>query len=106
MASCEKSLALHQAVDDRSSQATSWDSLGYAHHRMGGYPRALECFKESHALAVELGDRSTEATAMDHIGDTHDAMGDTGSARVAWLAAAEILDQLGDTKADKIRAKL
>jgi DNA-binding SARP family transcriptional activator len=106
LAVCEQAVALHHELGDRYGEAASWDSLGYAHHQLGEYPRALDCFDRAAGLHHAAGERFDEATVLAHLGDTHCAVGDPDRAVEAWRAALAILTDLGHPNADRVRATL
>ena len=53
-----------------------------------------------------MGHRDGEAEALDHLGDAHQRAGNRAAARVAWQRALDILDDLGQPRADEVRRKL
>src|SRR5439155_18565442 len=103
---CRQALALQQQLGDRNGQATTWDSLGYAHHLLGEDLRAVDCYQQAIDLYRELGDRYYEADTLTHLGNAHQALGDPDAARTAWRQALDILDQLQHPEADQVRARL
>lgn len=106
LAACEQAVALHHELGDRYGEAASWDSLGYAHHQLGEYPRAIDCYDHAAGLHHAAGERFDEATVLTHLGDAHGAAGDPDRAVQAWGAALAILTDLGHPKADRVRATL
>jgi hypothetical protein len=53
-----------------------------------------------------IGDRYAEAETLSRLGDTLRAGGDSAAARAVWLEALSVLDKLGHTDAEGVRAKL
>ncbi|WP_406079226.1 tetratricopeptide repeat protein [Micromonospora sp. NBC_00858] len=47
MAYCEQALELLQQLGDRAGEAATWDSLGFAHHHLGQYGEAVECYERT-----------------------------------------------------------
>jgi len=43
-------------VDDRNGQADTLDSLGYAHHHLGQYDAAVDCYRKAVDLIRQFGD--------------------------------------------------
>jgi tetratricopeptide (TPR) repeat protein len=96
---CEKGLHLMQELGNRDGEAHAWDSVGFAYHNIGDDHRARWCFDRALALFRLLGDRYYEAIVLTHIGEV------TGR-RAAYEAALKILDDLGHSSADGVRATL
>jgi tetratricopeptide (TPR) repeat protein len=92
----------------RHGEASTWDSVGYAHHQAGNYTRAADCYQQALALFRELADRYAEADVLANLGDTHHAAGNQPAARTAWRHALDILNDLdhSDGDVDTIHAKL
>jgi tetratricopeptide (TPR) repeat protein len=105
---CGEALSLQEELGDStaSDQAGTWDSLGYAHHHLGDYPRARECFDRAINLCRRLGGRFHEAVVLDHLGDTHAAQGHIADACEAWRRSTGILRELDHPLADEVDAKL
>ncbi|GLI00570.1 AfsR/SARP family transcriptional regulator [Phytohabitans aurantiacus] len=103
---CEQALTLLQAIDDRYGEAVTWDSLGYIHHARGDHARAVDAYGQALAGLREVGDQPNEARTLANLGDTHRAAGRPDAARRAWQRAVDILDELGHSATDEIRAKL
>jgi tetratricopeptide (TPR) repeat protein len=103
---CEEALKLLVEVDDVQGQADTWDSLGFAHHQLGDHGRALTCYEHSLECFAQVNDRYGEASTYANIGGSHRALGEARAARTAWNRALSILDELGHTDADRIRAEL
>jgi tetratricopeptide (TPR) repeat protein len=97
---------LQQELGDYNGQATTWDSLGYAHHHLGEYARAVACYEHAVALYRDLGDRYYEADTLIHLGDSQHALGDVAAAQASWQDSVAILDELQHAAADTVRAKL
>lgn len=103
---CEAALALLEELDDRPGQANTWDTIGIAHHRLGDHDRAAECYDRALELFRSHGDRFHEADTLTNLGDTWEAAGRTEEARRTWRQALLILEDLGHTDAEKLRARL
>jgi tetratricopeptide (TPR) repeat protein len=97
---------LVQKTEDLSCEAAAWSSLGYAHHHLGRYARAVDCYRRSVDVYLTLGDPYYQAVTLSHLGDALHAADDPASARDAWRQTLEILDQLDHHNADKIRDRI
>ena len=103
---CRQALAVHQETGDREGEASAWDSLGYTYQRSGHGPGAVDSYRHAAGLRRIIGDRYGEAETLNRLGDTHHTGGDTGAARSVWREALAVLDKLGHTDAEAVRAKL
>lgn len=103
---CQRALAIYRRLgDDRFGEATSSDTLGYAHHHLGAYAEAVEAYHHAIALFREDGYGREEAETLTHLGETYHAIGDLTAAEQAWRQALSILDQL-TPDADPIRGRV
>jgi tetratricopeptide (TPR) repeat protein len=103
---CQQALALSQALGHRTGEASTWDSLGYAHRGLADYEQSAACYQHAIELYREIGDRYNEADTLTSLGDTWHAAGRPGAARETWTRALGILDQLGHPDADQVRDKI
>ena len=103
---CQRALTLFEELGDRDGQATTWDSLGHAHHHLGHHTQAVNCYQHTLDLYRDLGDHYGEADTLTHLGDTQHTADDSDAARDAWQRALTILDRLDHSDADTVRAKL
>jgi DNA-binding SARP family transcriptional activator len=103
---CREALALQEEIGDRNGQALTWDTIGLAYQRLGDYQPAVSSFEQALALHRATSHRYYEAETLGYLGDTHRAAGDAEAARAAWKLALSILDEIGDSGADDLRAKL
>lgn len=87
---------IERAVELRPLSGAIIDSLGWAHYRLGDYPRALDLLER----AVEL--EPADPTLNDHLGDVYWRMGRRIEARFQWERALSFAPD----DPDAIRAKL
>jgi tetratricopeptide (TPR) repeat protein len=97
---------LHRELGDRSGEALTWDSLGYAEHTAGGYADATSCYQHAVDIFSELGDGYHQARSLTRLGDTCAAAHDAERAWRVWQQALTILDDLHHPDADLARDKL
>ncbi|MDG9673901.1 tetratricopeptide repeat protein [Micromonospora sp. DH14] len=102
----ETALDLYVRAGDVEGQAATWDSLGFAHHHLGQYDRAVECYERTLALTRELGDRWGEAAILSRLGDTRCALGDPTAGRADWQRALDIVTALDHPDAATVRTRL
>jgi DNA-binding SARP family transcriptional activator/tetratricopeptide (TPR) repeat protein len=87
--------------------------IGFAHHNLGrlalaqGEPeRAVDHLRESLVTRQLIGDRRGYAATLDLLGHAQLAVGDERGARETWQRAGEALADLGDPRAEEVRARL
>ncbi len=93
-------------LGDRVGEASTLDSLGYAHHHLDQYDQAVVLYERALDVWRDLGDRYNEAETLNHLGDTCRSAGAPERGRDAWRRALAILDQLGHADAHHVRMKL
>jgi DNA-binding SARP family transcriptional activator/tetratricopeptide (TPR) repeat protein len=103
---CREALAMSLKVGHRRGEGYAWDSLGYAERHLDNLTEAAACYQRALSTFREIGDLPAEATSLTHLGDMYHAAGDSRQARDAWQQAVDILDELHQPDAEKVRAKL
>ena len=68
-------------------EAGVWGNLGYLHHHLGRYRKAIVSYERAVVACREAGHRNGEADALIGLGDARRAAGETGAARTAWRDA-------------------
>ena len=106
LTSCKQAVQMLRQVGDVQGEADAWDSLGYANHQLGRYRHAISCYENAVRFFHQHGDRYAGAATLRHVGETHLALADPAAARTAWRRALTILDALGHSDADEVRADL
>lgn len=106
LAYCQQAVILHRELGDRHGEAGTWDSIGYAHHRLGQRHEAVACYRRALDLVADLGDRYHRAITLVHLGDTYAELGDPGAAGRTWAQALDILTELQHPDAAQVQAKL
>src|SRR5262249_30262127 len=102
----ERALAAQQECGDVFGAADTWDSLGYAHHRLGDHAQAEHCYKQALTLFESTGDTYQMGLTLTHVGDVLRDGGDVPAARDAWRQALELLEPLGHDHAGTVRDRL
>ena len=95
-----------QELGDRYGQASTWDSIAYAHHGLRRHPHALLGYHNALVLYRELGVPYMEACTLVHIGDTHLATGAPDEADSAWREALALLTALDHPDAERLQRRL
>jgi tetratricopeptide (TPR) repeat protein len=94
------------AVDASDEQAPLWDTLGYAHHKLGNHADAVASFQRAVDLYREIGDRHLEGLVLTHLAEALYAAGEVREAYATWMRALDILDELEPPAAAQIRIAL
>jgi len=97
---------MHQDLDNRYGEATTWDSIGYIQQHLGHINDAVECYQHALEFYRQIGHRYGEAETLRHLGDLHHAAGDPHAARATWKLALTILDDINHPDAATIRGNL
>ena len=103
---CGQSLDLFRDLGFAEGEASALDSLGHAHQQVGHHAEATACYQSALELHRAAGSRWGVGDTLGHLGDTCYAAGRPEEARTFWEEALAILEDLGASEADQIRAKL
>jgi tetratricopeptide (TPR) repeat protein len=103
---CRAAVAAYRQIGDRVGAAVAWEGCGLSYAEMGEFESALTCYQEALTLRRGTDERFLVADSLALIGDTHAAAGRPAEARESWLAAHEILGELGHPDAGALAAKL
>lgn len=103
---CTAALVLYRAVDNDEGRAYALRVLGSAYHDLGQWDAAVVAYEESLGLDVALRDDYFAALVLDQIGLAHQAAGRMAKATLAWRRSVELLECLGNTEVDGVRARL
>jgi len=90
------SLALHEALDDRSGIAVSYHQLGIIALRRGDYDQAEDHCRDSLALHEALGNRSGIANCRHQLGLIAQGRGDYAQAEGHYRDSLALHEALGD----------
>jgi tetratricopeptide (TPR) repeat protein len=58
----QQSLAIHQNIGDRQSEAISLNNLGLAYQDLGQHQKAIDLFQQSLTIKKQIGDRAKYAS--------------------------------------------
>ena len=103
---CAQALSLSGEYSDPINEAGTWDTMGYAHHRLGRPAEAIRCFRTALGICEGLRARYYATPILLHLGDACQAAGQPDDARHAWQDALAILDGLQHPDAERARARL
>jgi tetratricopeptide (TPR) repeat protein len=103
---CEQALSMLVELDNIAGQATTCDSLGFIHHRIGNLESATAYYRKAKNHFREIGDQVHVGHALAGLGDVYMTGGQASVAVQHWRQAYAVLDRLGHPDADLVLAKL
>jgi tetratricopeptide (TPR) repeat protein/DNA-binding XRE family transcriptional regulator len=103
---CEQALALQRQSGDLHMEASTVDSLAYAHSHLGHHAEAAAYYREADDLFERLGYQFDRARALAYAGDAYRAADDVAAARDAWTQALAILDNMNHPLANEVSTNL
>jgi CHAT domain-containing protein/tetratricopeptide (TPR) repeat protein len=71
-------------------------NLGVAYNFLGQYPKAIEFYQQSLAIAREIGNRYGEASSLNNLGDTYNSLGQYSKAIEFNQQSLTIFRQIGN----------
>ena len=57
-------------------EAKAYNSLGFVHHSLNDYEKAIEFYQQSLTMVKEIGDKDSEGKAYTSIGSAYACLGD------------------------------
>jgi DNA-binding SARP family transcriptional activator len=103
---CQQALAHYRRIDDRGGESYALDSAARAYLGLGDVRRAIAMFEQAVEISGSLGHHLNQSLNLTHLGDGHHALGDLDSARGSWSAALALLEEVGNPRAESVRARL
>ncbi|MFZ2967602.1 MAG: tetratricopeptide repeat protein [Sulfuricurvum sp.] len=92
----ERSLAISQAIGDKSGEGTTLNNIGQIYKARGDYTTALTYLQQSLAIRQAIGDKSGEGTTLNNIALIYDARGDLTTALTYLQQSLAIRQAIGD----------
>jgi tetratricopeptide (TPR) repeat protein len=102
----EQWLVIARNIGDRRGEGNALGNLGVAYGSLSEYHRSAEYCEQQLAITREIGDRRGEGNAHWNISLALDEMGERGQAIVHAEAAFEIMEQIENPAAAKVRQQL
>ena len=102
----EQGLEIAGETGDRRGEGEMLNNLGIAYRRLGETRRAIEYYEQDLVITRETGDRRGEGTALFNRALALDELDRRDEAIADARAALQILEQIEDPNADKVRRKL
>jgi tetratricopeptide (TPR) repeat protein len=85
----EQALKISREIgDDRRTEGTSLNNLGFVYHQLGEVNKAVDCYEQALVILREIGDRHGEGN---HLGNPGLAYSDLGEPRKATELLKESL---------------
>lgn len=92
----EQSLAIAQAIGDRSRQTRSHNNLGLTYWRLGLYPRAREYLERAIQLEREVFNRNRLVPLLESLGRVYFALEEYGRAQQVYEEGLALSKTIGD----------
>ncbi|MFF2520700.1 AfsR/SARP family transcriptional regulator [Streptomyces liangshanensis] len=104
---CRQALARYQELGHDVGASDTWDSIGFALHRLGRYDEALVVYRDALSLYQRTGrsDWFVVGTLM-RLGDTHLSAGQPAAARAVWSEGLHIMERLVHTDVERLAERL
>jgi tetratricopeptide (TPR) repeat protein len=103
---CHQALGMYGPGESRAGEPETWDSLGYAYHRLGDHRLAISCYQQAMTLWRAVGDRYDQAMTLIRLGEVHDSAGEVADAEEAWTQALALLHELKHPQAADVQIRL
>ena len=100
----EGALAVARDIGDRNGQFEGLHGRGLTRCALGHPGQALADHRAAHQLATELGPPVDRARALHGLAGAHRRLGQREQARRCWQEALDILEGVGVTKVEEVRA--
>ncbi len=90
----EQSLAIRQAIGDRSGEGTTLNNISQIYQARGDLTTALEYLQKSLAIQEAIGDKSGMCATLFNIGHIHLAHDEVGEAIKSWVTVYTIAKEI------------
>lgn len=101
-----QAVAVSHEIGDRWSEVRILHKLGRTHRLLAEPAAAIDCFQRALALRHAVGDNWGAARVLADLGGALSDIGQTDAARRCWRESLRIFDELGDPRAESVRALL
>jgi tetratricopeptide (TPR) repeat protein len=98
----EQSLAIQQAIGDRSGEGTTLNNISQIFSVRGDFEKALTYLEQSLAIRQAVGDRSGEGTTLNNISQIYNARGDFEKALTYLEQSLAIRQAVGDRSGEGV----
>ncbi|WP_394618158.1 BTAD domain-containing putative transcriptional regulator [Lentzea sp. JNUCC 0626] len=101
-----RALAIRQEVKDPYSEGILLNNVGEVYRGLLDFPQAVAYVDRALETFRAIGDLYGQAESLDNLGLALDGLGDRRGAEKCWLESATLFEELGEPKADEVRARL
>ncbi|WP_170068001.1 AfsR/SARP family transcriptional regulator [Lentzea guizhouensis] len=101
-----RALEIRQEVRDPYSEAILLNNIGEVYRGLLDFPQAVAHVDRALETFRRIGDLYGQAESLDNLGLALDGLGDRRGAEKCWLESVTLFEELGEPKADEVRARL
>ncbi|MFD4639832.1 BTAD domain-containing putative transcriptional regulator [Lentzea sp. NPDC058436] len=101
-----RALEIRQEIKDPYSEAILLNNIGEVHRGLLDFPEAVSYVDRALETFRAIGDLYGQAESLDNLGLALDGLGDRRGAEKCWLESVTLFEELGEPKADEVRARL
>ncbi|MET9231612.1 BTAD domain-containing putative transcriptional regulator [Lentzea sp. NPDC003310] len=101
-----RALEIRQDIKDPYSEAILLNNIGEVHRGLLDFPEAVSYVERALETFRAIGDLYGQAESLDNLGLALDGLGDRRGAEKCWLESAALFEELGEPKAEEVRARL
>lgn len=101
-----RSLEIRQEIKDPYSEAILLNNIGEVYRGLLDFPQAVSYIERALETFRQIGDLYGQAESLDNLGLALDGLGDRRGAEKCWLESVTLFEELGEPKADEVRARL
>ncbi|HEX7302646.1 AfsR/SARP family transcriptional regulator [Lentzea sp.] len=106
LARYQRALEIRREAEDPYSEAILLNNIGEVHRGLHDFPQAVSHVERALETFRAIGDLYGQAESLDNLGLALDGLGDRRGAEKCWLESVTLFEELGEPKADEVRARL
>lgn len=101
-----RALEIRREVKDPYSEAILLNNIGEVYRGLLDHPQAVSYVERALETFRAIGDLYGQAESLDNLGLALDGIGDRRGAEKCWLESVTLFEELGEPRADEVRARL
>ncbi|SER15394.1 DNA-binding transcriptional activator of the SARP family [Lentzea xinjiangensis] len=101
-----RALEIRREIEDPYSEAILLNNIGEVYRGLLDFPAAVSHVDRALETFRAIGDRYGQAESLDNLGLALDGLGDRRGAEKCWIESVALFEELGEPKADEVRARL
>ncbi|MDX8142574.1 BTAD domain-containing putative transcriptional regulator [Lentzea sp. BCCO 10_0061] len=101
-----RALEIRKDIKDPYSEAILLNNIGEVYRGLLDFPEAVSYVDRALETFRAIGDLYGQAESLDNLGLALDGLGDRRGAEKCWLESVTLFEELGEPKADEVRARL